>query len=78
MFRADLVADRNRQHQIEPKPIMKKRLGHSPDDADAMNLAYAEVTALPMAEVVEDDDVPRRNQRDEKPQRSRHNLFGRG
>lgn len=64
------------QHQVEPKPIMKKRLGHSPDDADAMNLAYAEVTSMPMAEVVEDDDPPKREER--KPQPSRHNLFGRG
>ena len=65
-------------HVVEDKAITKQRLGFSPDDADAVNLAYADAMRLPMAEVVEEDDVPRRNQRDEKPQPSRHNLFGRG
>lgn len=35
----------NGQTQVESKKEMKKRLGHSPDDADAILLAYARVSS---------------------------------
>lgn len=63
---------------VEEKAITKQRLGCSPDDADAMNLAYCDGQSRPMAEVVDTDDTPRR--RDDRSRDARtgsHGLFGR-
>ena len=58
--------------QVEPKDITKRRLGYSPDDADAMNLAYADAVRMPMASGVDTASAPKLDER--KPER---NIFGR-
>jgi hypothetical protein len=63
---------------VEEKAITKQRLGCSPDDADAMNLAYCEGQSMPMAELVDVDDTSKR--RDDRSRDARpgtHGLFGR-
>lgn len=42
--------------RLEPKPDMKKRLGCSPDDADAMMMAFAKVSRFSFSFGVEEDD----------------------
>jgi len=44
--------------QVERKEEVKKRLGRSPDDMDAVNLAYREMTAAGIV-VVRFDDARR-------------------
>jgi hypothetical protein len=41
--------DNQGRRQVEPKADTKKRLGRSPDDADALNLAYGPVRTIPRA-----------------------------
>jgi hypothetical protein len=36
---------------VEPKDETKKKLGRSPDEMDALNLAFAEYTILPPSPV---------------------------
>jgi hypothetical protein len=39
---------------VEPKAVTKDKIGRSPDDADALNLAYLEVTStIPKAIIPE-------------------------
>lgn len=56
---------------VEPKAVTKKRLGCSPDDADALNLAYALATSDVVAEVVMADP-------DARGQRAGRARFGVG
>lgn len=67
------------RQQVELKKHTKDRLGCSPDDADALNMAYAEVEAFPKAETV---DVPapggrRMEERDRRADRNSRGYFGR-
>lgn len=70
---------------VEPKKETKKRLGRSPDDMDAMNLAYYEVGwDIPSSEVIPAFDHPHigppaDNQEPQEaihPARSRRRMFG--
>jgi hypothetical protein len=63
--------------QVEDKRITKRRLSCSPDDADAMNLAYAEVEGLHLAEAVAEPERKRPDPREGRPKESKHGLFGR-
>jgi hypothetical protein len=40
-----------RRRVIEPKDETKKKLGRSPDEMDALNLAFSEYTILPPSPV---------------------------
>jgi hypothetical protein len=64
---------------VEPKDRTKSRLGHSPDDMDALNLAYcATASSTGTAWVEPREDAP--SQSDGRPSRSmgaRMGLFGR-
>lgn len=69
------------RNRVEPKEITKKRLGFSPDDADAANLAYTPTPALPIPSVAENETHERRTSPGtpgEGPQMDgRRGMFGR-
>lgn len=63
--------------RVEDKAITKQRLGASPDDADAFNLAYAPAMGVQMAEGIDVPDRPRQDSRDRDPRPGTRGLFGR-
>jgi len=69
MLKGDLPAPHykyrpNGQKQLEPKDVLKKRIGRSPDDGDALVLALAHRTTV-VAGYALDEEPPDRREREE-------------
>jgi hypothetical protein len=64
-----------RRRAVEPEDEPKKKLGRSPDEMDALNLAFSEYTITPPSPVPKPE--PRRLEPGEWESPHRRRLFGR-